>query len=224
MLANPNKFWYIGGGVFALLLATLSLGYDIYPQFPSMCVILGIILSILIDSMDELPAARAYDWESIWDDILARKIPVWRGLLFVHAKIIFPTLFTVYLILLIMQKVKIFGGDWQSYASAAIQTLQLLWVTLGSAVLANFSGLPDDTHEITQHSRWNNVFSLLLICILAFGGMWAIFAEIASVGRIAYFVSLGVGILIGIVGVMILTEEDENDERKEKRAEIKEAE
>ena len=69
MLANPNKFWYIGGGIFALLLAILSLGYDLYPQFPSMCIILGIILSILIDSVEELPAIKSYDWHSLWSDI-----------------------------------------------------------------------------------------------------------------------------------------------------------
>lgn len=109
MLSNPNRFWYIGGGLFAVILAVLSLGYDLYPQFPSMCVILGIVLSILIDSMDELPAIKAYDWIAIWGDIQTRNIPVWKGLLFVQSKIVFPTLFTIYLILLIVQKVKIFG-------------------------------------------------------------------------------------------------------------------
>lgn len=32
----------------------------------------------------------------------------------------------------------------------------------------------------------------MLICLLAYGGMWAIFAEIAVIGRVAYFVALSV--------------------------------
>jgi hypothetical protein len=47
----------------------------------------------------------------------------------------------------------------------------------------------------------------MLICLLAFGGMWAIFVEIAKIGRVAYFISLSVGVLIALVSTMILTEE-----------------
>lgn len=137
-----------------------------------------------------------------------------RGILFLQSKLIFPTLFTIYLILLILQKVKIVPTEWQSYASAAIETLALLWVTLISAVLANFTGVRDDAYEVTHDSTVANILTLILICLLSYGGMWAIFAEIASIGRVAYFVSLGVGILIAMVSMMILTEREEDETRE----------
>lgn len=208
-MTNPNKLWYYGGGAMAILLAILSLGYDMYAQFPSMCIILGIILSILIDSMDEIPAITAYRWDQLWSDIRSGDVPLWKWLLYLQSKLVFPTLFTIYLLLLIMQKVKLFGTIWQWYAGAAIDVLRLLWLTLVSAVLANFPGIADEKYQVLQHSKINNLFSLTLICLLSYGGMWAIFAEIASIGRIAYFVSLGVGILIALVSVMILTEDEQ---------------
>jgi uncharacterized membrane protein len=151
-------------------------------------------------------------------DVRAGKVSLWRALLFLQSKIVFPTLFTIYLILLIIQKVKVVTPEWQSYASAAIETLQLLWVTLISAVLANFSGLPENAYENTHHSKLSNSFTLILICLLSYGGMWAIFVEIAKIGRVAYFVSLSVGVLIALVSAMILTEEIE--ETKEEQAKI----
>ena len=129
-------------------------------------------------------------------------------MLFMHTKIIFPTLFTIYLILLILQKVKVVPPDWQSYAAASIETLQLLWVTLISAILANFSGLDEKKYHVVHHAPIKNILTLILICLLSYGGMWAVFAEIASIGRIAYFVALAVGVLIGLVSIMILSEED----------------
>ena len=84
-------------------------------------------------------------------------------------------------------------------------------MTLASAVLANFSGLREDAYEITEHTPWVNIATLLLICLLSYGGMWAVFVEIAAIGRIAYFVSLSVGILIALVSCMILTEPDEEE-------------
>ncbi len=129
----------------------------------------------------------------------------------IQSKIIFPTLFTLYLILLIVQKVKIVPPDWQSYASAAIDTLQLLWVTLISAVIANFNGVDETQYEVKKHLPLANIFTLFLICLLSYGGMWSIFAEIAVIGRVAYFVALSVGILIALVSMMILTEDDGDD-------------
>lgn len=109
-----------------------------------------------------------------------------------QSKIVFPTLFTIYLILLILQKVKIVPMGWQTYATATIDTLQLLWVTLASAILANFTGLKEESYAVEHHSPVKNGLTLLLICLLSYTSMWAIFAEIASIGRVAYFVSLGV--------------------------------
>ena len=40
--------------------------------------------------------------------------------------------------------------------------------------------------------------------------MWAIFDEIAVIGRVAFFVALSVGVLIGLVSLMILTEDEES--------------
>lgn len=174
-----------------------------------MCVILGIVLSILIDTLEPIPPIQSHHWHDMFADVRGGKVSLWRAVLFVQAKIVFPTLFTIYLILLIVQKVKIITPDWQAYATSAIETLQLLWVTLISAVLANFTGLPDSAYENTHHSKLNNSLTLLLICLLSYGGMWAIFVEIAKIGRVAYFISLSVGILIALVSTMILTEEVE---------------
>lgn len=180
-----------------------------YPQFPSMCVILGIILSILIDTLDPIPPVQSHHWHDMFADIRAGKISLWRGLLFLQSKVVFPTIFTLYLILLIIQKVKIVTPEWQSYASSAIDTLQLLWVTLVSAIIANFTGLPDNAYENSHHSKLSNSLTLILICLLSYAGMWAVFVEIAKIGRVAYFISLSVGILIALVSSMILTEESE---------------
>ncbi len=130
-----------------------------------------------------------------------------------QSKIIFPTLFTIYLLLLILQKTKIVPTDWQAYATAAIETLHLLWVTLASAVLANFNGVSEEQYQVKKHSPLANIITLVVVCLLAYGGMWAVFAEIAVIGRVAYFVALSVGILISIVSVMILVEEDNNEEK-----------
>ncbi len=211
MLTSSNKYWYILWGIFAVLLAVLSLGLDMYPQFPSMCIILGIVLAILIDTMEEVPPIHTYHWHILWDDIKAQKVPIWRGFLLLQSKIIFPTIFTIYLILLILQKVKIVPEDWQSYASAAIDTLQLLWVTLVCAILANFNGVPEEQYQVKKHSPLANIVTLLIICLLSYVGMWSIFAEIAVIGRVAYFVALVVGILIALVSIMILTEDDNQD-------------
>lgn len=204
-----NKYWYILWGSFAALIGVLALVFDEYPQFPSMCIILGIILGIMIDTMDPIPPANTYHWHQIWDEVRGQKIPIWKGFLFMQSKIVFPTLFTIYLILLIIQKVKLIPTDWQSYAAATIDTLQLLWVTLISAVLANFTGLDEKNYITTHHSPTKNSLTLILVCLLSYGGMWAIFSEIASIGRTAFFVSLSVGTLIGLVSMMILVE-DEN--------------
>lgn len=213
----PNfitRHWHFVWGFFALVLAVLSLGYDLYPQFPSMCVILGIILAILIDTLEPIPAIKRHDWHALYADVRGGKVDIGRGFLFFHSKLIFPTLFTIYLILLILQKVKVVPVEWQSYASAAITTLQLLWVTLISAVLTNFTGLRDNAYEVEHTGSWANIFTILLICLLAYGGMWAIFVEIAIIGRVAYFVALSVGALIALVSFMILTEpEEENKEQ-----------
>ena len=213
----PNfitRHWHFVWGFFALVLAVLSLGYDLYPQFPSMCVILGIILAILIDTLEPIPAIKRHDWHALYADVRGGKVDIGRGFLFFHSKLILPTLSTIYLILLILQKVKVVPVEWQSYASAAITTLQLLWVTLISAVLTNFTGLRDDAYEVEHTGSWANIFTILLICLLAYGGMWAIFVEIAIIGRVAYFVALSVGALIALVSFMILTEpEEENKEQ-----------
>lgn len=174
-----------------------------------MCVILGIILSILIDTLDPIPPVQSHHWHDMFADIRAGKISLWRGLLFLQSKVVFPTIFTLYLILLIIQKVKIVTPEWQSYASSAIDTLQLLWVTLVSAIIANFTGLPDNAYENSHHSKLSNSLTLILICLLSYAGMWAVFVEIAKIGRVAYFISLSVGILIALVSSMILTEESE---------------
>ncbi len=209
-----SRHWHFVWGFFALVLAVLSLGYDLYPQFPSMCVILGIILAILIDTLEPIPAIKRHDWHALYADVRGGKVDIGRGFLFFHSKLIFPTLFTIYLILLILQKVKVVPVEWQSYASAAITTLQLLWVTLISAVLTNFTGLRDNAYEVEHTGSWANIFTILLICLLAYGGMWAIFVEIAIIGRVAYFVALSVGVLIALVSFMILTEpEEENKEQ-----------
>ncbi len=52
-------------GVLSAILGVLSLGFDVYPQFPSMCIILGIILLILIQTSEEIPAAKTYQWKTI---------------------------------------------------------------------------------------------------------------------------------------------------------------
>lgn len=214
----PNfitRHWHFVWGFFALVLAVLSLGYDLYPQFPSMCVILGIILAILIDTLEPIPAIKRHDWHALYADVRGGKVDIGRGFLFFHSKLIFPTLFTIYLILLILQKVKVVPVEWQSYASAAITTLQLLWVTLISAVLTNFTGLRDDAYEVEHTGSWANIFTILLICLLAYGGMWAIFVEIAIIGRVAYFVALSVGVLIALVSFMILTEPEEEEDKEQ---------
>ncbi len=208
-MQNTNKYWYIFWAFIAVVIGVFSLVLDMYPQFPSMCIILGISLGIMIDTMDPVPPIQTYHWHQIWDDMRAKKIPAWRGLLFMQAKIVFPTLFTIYLILLIIQKVKVAPTEWQIMATTTIETLKLLWVTLISAVLTNFSGLDEKMYARENHSPTKNTLTLLLICLLAFGGMWAIFAEIAVIGRVAYFVSLSVGILIALVSIMILTENEQ---------------
>jgi hypothetical protein len=206
-----SRHWHFVWGFFALVLAVLSLGYDLYPQFPSMCVILGIILAILIDTLEPIPAIKRHDWHALYADVRGGKVDIGRSFLFFHSKLIFPTLFTIYLILLILQKVKVVPTEWQSYASASIETLQLLWVTLISAVLTNFTGLKDNAYEVEHTGIWANILTIMLICLLAYGGMWSIFVEIAVIGRVAYFVALSVGILIALVSFMILTEPDEED-------------
>ncbi len=210
-----SRHWHFVWGFFALVLTVLSLGYDLYPQFPSMCVILGIILAILIDTLEPIPAIKRHDWHALYADVRAGKVDIGRGFLFFHSKLVFPTLFTIYLILLILQKVKVVPTEWQSYASAAITTLQLLWVTLISAVLTNFTGLRDDAYEVEHTGSWANIFTILLICLLAYGGMWAIFVEIAIIGRVAYFVALSVGVLIALVSFMILTEPEEEEDKEQ---------
>lgn len=196
-------------GVLSAILGVLSLGFDVYPQFPSMCIILGIILLILIQTSEEIPAAKTYQWKTIIWETKEKKIPLWKTLLFFHAKIIFPTLFSIYLLLLIGQKVVVVPAQWRTEIGEIIEISQILWITLGSAVLANFLGLSEKTYEVEKNSRWGNIMTILLICLLSYGGMWAIFAEIAKIGRVAYFVSLSVGVLIALVSFLILTEKEE---------------
>lgn len=209
MLTLNNIRWHIVLGIVALILGTLSLGYDWYPQFPSMCLILGIVLAILIDTLEPIPPLKRHNWNTLYTDIKSGKIDIGRGFLLLHSKVIFPTIFSIYLILLILQKVKVVPIEWQSYASSAIDTLQLLWVTLISAIVANFTGLPENSYEIEERSPLINTLTIVLICLLSYGAMWAVFVEIAVIGRVAYFVSLSVGVLIAMVSCMILTEPDE---------------
>lgn len=211
MPPKNNRSWYLVGSVVIGLLGFLSLGLDLVPQFPSMCIILGIVLTMLIDSMDPTPPLHSHEWHLLYADVRAGRMPLGKSLLFLHAKLVFPTLFTIYLLLLILQKVKVVPSEWQAYATATIETLELLWVTVGSAVLANFTGLPDESYETKHHSPLANALTLLLICLLAYGGMWAIFVEIAVIGRVAYFVALSVGVLIALVSFMILTEPDDEE-------------
>lgn len=164
---------------------------------------------ILIDTLEPIPAYKRHNWHALYDDIRSGRVDIGRGFLLLNSKLIFPTIFTIYLILLILQKVKIAPTEWQSYAASAIDTLQLLWVTLISAIVANFTGLPENAYEVEHSSSLANALTIILICLLSYGAMWAIFAEIAVIGRVAYFVSLSVGVLIALVSFMILTEPDE---------------
>jgi hypothetical protein len=75
--------------------------------------------------------------------------------------------------------------------------------------VANFTGLPENAYEVEHSSSLANTLTIVLICILSYGAMWAIFSEIAVIGRVAYFVSLSVGVLIALVSFMILTEPEE---------------
>jgi len=209
MFTLSNIHWYIVWGFIALILGVLSLGYDVYPQFPTMCLILGIILALLIDTLEPIPPIKRHNWNHLYADIKAGKIDIGRGFLLLHSKLIFPTIFSIYLILLILQKVKVVPVEWQSYASSAIDTLQLLWVTLISALIANFTGLPENSYEVEHSSPLINTLTIGFVCLLSYGAMWAVFVEISSIGRVAYFVALSVGVLIAMVSCMILTEPDE---------------
>lgn len=175
-----------------------------------MCIILGIILAILIDTLEPIPPLKRHHWYDLYADVKSGKIDIVRAFLLLHSKLIFPTLFTIYLILLIASKVKVVPTEWGSYASAAIDTLQLLWVTLISAVLANFTGVKEDIYEVEHISPTANILTLILVGLLSYGSMWSVFVEINQIGRVAYFVSLSVGILIALVSLMILTEPDED--------------
>lgn len=210
MPKRNNNLWHLISWMLAATLGVTSLLLDWHPQFPSMCIILGIILFILIDTMETIPAGQSYHWHNLIDDVRSGKQKLGPALLFLHAKIVFPTLFTIYLILLITQKLTIVTPIWRSYAGAAIETLQLLWVVLASAVLANFSGLPDKAYVTERSSFLINSGTIILICLLSYLSMWAIFNEIAVIGRVAYFVSLAVWVLIAMVSIMILTEPEEN--------------
>lgn len=203
-------------GAMALLLSVVSLGFDQYPQFPSMCIILWMILMIIIKTLEPIPTETRHDWHQIWREIQEKKTSPVRAFLYLHAKLIFPTLFTIYLILLIIEKVKIVPDNWHYFASSSIQTLQLLWVTLGSAVLANFTWFPDNAYEVEHRSPTKNMLTILFICGLAYMGMWAIFEEIKIIGRVSYFVSLSVWILIALVSCMILTEEEQKEKQNNK--------
>ena len=75
---RKSNLWYIFCGIFVLVLGYLSLVDDLYPQFPSMCIILGIILSVTIDTMDTIPPIATYHWHMIWDDMRSGKISFWR--------------------------------------------------------------------------------------------------------------------------------------------------
>ncbi|MCB9807265.1 hypothetical protein H6768_05305 [Candidatus Peribacteria bacterium] len=109
------------------------------------------MLAILVYTLDPIPPLRRHDWYHLYADIKDNKVDIGRAFLFLHSKLIFPTLFTLYLLLLILSKVKVVPTEWESYASSAIETLQLLWVTLISAVIANFTGIKDDSYEV-EHS------------------------------------------------------------------------
>ena len=78
MAKSLNNSWYILWGIFALILGILSLGLDMYPQFPSMCIILGIVLAILIDTMEQVPPLHTYHWHILWDDIRSQKVSLWK--------------------------------------------------------------------------------------------------------------------------------------------------
>lgn len=88
-------------------------------------------------------------------------------------------------------------------------------MTLISAILTNFTGLKDDAYEVEHTSPTANILTIALICLLAYGGMWAIFVEIAIIGRVAYFVALSVGALIALVSFMILTEPEEEENKEQ---------
>lgn len=163
----------------------------------------------MIDTLEPIPPIRKHHWYNLYTDVKSGKVDIGRALLLLHSKLIFPTLFTIYLVLLIISKVKVIPTEWHSYASAAIETLQLLWVTLISAVLANFTGVKENIYEVEHVSPTANVLTLILVSLLSYGAMWSVFVEIAKIGRVAYFVSLSVGIFIALVSFMILTEPDE---------------
>ena len=77
-MQNINKYWHGIVGLFGLYLGVVSLGFDAYPQFPTMCIILGIILALLIESMDPIPPLRTYHWHTIWDEMRRGQIVWWR--------------------------------------------------------------------------------------------------------------------------------------------------
>lgn len=77
-MQNTNKYWHVLWISIALAMGVFSLVFDHYPQFPSMCFILGIILGLLIDKLPPIPPIRRYHWHQIVDEIRAKKIPIWR--------------------------------------------------------------------------------------------------------------------------------------------------
>ena len=75
-MQNTNRYWHILWILIAITIALLSLVFDQYPQFPSMCFILGITLGIFINTMPPVPPVRRYHWHQIIDEIRAKKIPI----------------------------------------------------------------------------------------------------------------------------------------------------
>lgn len=208
-MEKTNKIWYIAWAFLWVIIGYLSFQYNLYPHLTSMCIILGVTLGILIDSMGPISGTYTYPWRQIWREMRIKKIPTWKYALFIHSKIVFPTILTLYLILLIVQKLQFITPEWRSYATITIENLQLLWVTLISAFISMFPWLPEEQYQIHYNSPLKNTLTVLFVCLLAYGGMWSVFLEISHFGQVAPYISLGVGMLIALISISILSEDIE---------------
>lgn len=212
-MQNRNKITILIGSIVCVILLVVSFVFEWAAPLPSMYIILGLVSYMLIMTLDPLPVSHETNWKKIIKDIKNKKLHWYQWFNIFHTKVIFPAILGIYLILLILQRLTIVPDSWQPMVTTLLANNIFLWVTLGSAILANFPGMKNVDYSHEQISPAKNIGLLIFIVALAFIGAWWVSDETISLWKISYFVSLSTGALIMIVGVMILSEH-ENDDTK----------
>lgn len=146
--------------------------------------------------------------EHIHADLVNGKISLWKALLLYNQHFIFPICISLYLMLLLIEQTQLRNLHINSLYLAINQNFILLLVVVSGIITSQEDEVLQKTYTMTTKSVW--LFYLYIVLCLFLSGLaiYIIYNQTIELGIIWLIISILSGILVGLVGIMLLYEEN----------------